>query len=206
MVTSLYQSVGAVDAVEWACELCGCCIQNDWVSRAMNLHQILCIKLEYSSAETIWMIQKATAMGNWWLAASSQQCACTCIKSFTEFFVKHQKTQPRWLSPSIAQIWHPETKVLIFPKTKITFEREEISDWWWDSGKYDRVADGDWENCVRSQGAYFGGNCGVIVLCTMFLVSSSINVSICHCMAGYCLKRIHMCEIKCEAKYYHTIR
>ena len=24
-----------------------------------------CIKLEHSSAETIWMIQKATAMGNW---------------------------------------------------------------------------------------------------------------------------------------------
>ena len=24
-----------------------------------------CIKLEHSSAETIWMIQKAAAMGNW---------------------------------------------------------------------------------------------------------------------------------------------
>ena len=24
-----------------------------------------CIKLEYFSAETTWMIQKATAMGNW---------------------------------------------------------------------------------------------------------------------------------------------
>ena len=34
--------VGVVDAIEWACVLCGCRIQNDWVSRAMNLHQILC--------------------------------------------------------------------------------------------------------------------------------------------------------------------
>ena len=25
---------------EWACVLCGCGIQNDWVSRATNLHQI----------------------------------------------------------------------------------------------------------------------------------------------------------------------
>ena len=24
-----------------------------------------CVKLEYPSVETIWMIQKATAMGNW---------------------------------------------------------------------------------------------------------------------------------------------
>ena len=32
-----------------------------------------CIKLEHSSVETIGMIQKAAAMGNWWLAASLQQ-------------------------------------------------------------------------------------------------------------------------------------
>ena len=30
-----------------------------------------CIKLEHSSVETIWVIQKATAMGNWRLADSS---------------------------------------------------------------------------------------------------------------------------------------
>ena len=32
-------------------------------------------------------------------------------------------------------------------------------------------------NCVRSQGAYFEGDWGIIVLCTLFLVSPSINVS-----------------------------
>ena len=37
---------------------------------------------------------------------------------------------------------------------KITFKREEISECQWDSGKYG-AADGAWENCVRSQGAYF---------------------------------------------------
>ena len=36
---------------------------------------------------------------------------------------------PRWLSPPTAQI----------PKTKIRFDREEISDCQWDSGKYNRV-------------------------------------------------------------------
>ena len=50
--------MGAVDAVEWACILCGCHIKNDWVSRATDLHQI-CVKLEHCSTETIQMIQKA---------------------------------------------------------------------------------------------------------------------------------------------------
>ena len=46
-------------------------------------------------------------------------------------------------------------QLLDFPNTKDTFDKEEISDHQWDSGKYDRAADGTWENCVRSQGAYF---------------------------------------------------
>ena len=29
-----------------------------------------CVKLEHSSVGTIWMIQKVTTMGNWWLVAS----------------------------------------------------------------------------------------------------------------------------------------
>ena len=33
--------MGVVDAVEWACVPCGRHIQNDWASRATNLHQIL---------------------------------------------------------------------------------------------------------------------------------------------------------------------
>ena len=37
------------------------------------------ITLEHSSMETIWMIQKAAAMGNWWLAASSWQHTRSCI-------------------------------------------------------------------------------------------------------------------------------
>ena len=49
-------------------------------------------------------------------------------------------------------------QLLAFPKTEITFEREEISDHQWDSGKKDGAANGDRENCVRSQGAYFEGD------------------------------------------------
>ena len=46
----------------------------------------LCIKLEHSSVETIWMIQKATAISNWWLAAWSWQCTCSHITPCTETF------------------------------------------------------------------------------------------------------------------------
>ena len=57
---------------------------------------------------------------------------------------------------------------------------EEISDNQWDSGKYKGAADDDWENCVRSQDTYFEEDWGVIVLYTMYLVSSSVNISTFH--------------------------
>ena len=136
-----------------------------------------CLKLEHSSAKTIWMNQKATAMGNWQLAASSQQCACSCITSCAGIFGK-TSNRPRDSVPlhsRFGALW-----LLAFPKTKITLEREETSDHWWYSGKYDGAADGYWENYVRSQGAYFERDRGIVVLCTIFLVSSSINVSIFH--------------------------
>ena len=126
---------------------------------------------------TIQMIQKAAAMGNWWLAASSQQHAHSCITSHAEFFgetsIHPSDSVP--LQPRFGTVW-----LLVFPKTKISFEREKISDHQWDSGQYNRIADGNWENCVRSQGVYFKREWSIIVPCTMFLVSSSMNVSIFH--------------------------
>ena len=139
----------------------------------------LCIKLEHSPAETSWMTQKAAALGSWWLAASSQQHACSCITSRAEFFDK-TSNHPGYsvaVQPRFGALW-----LLAFPQTKIIFEREEISDHWWDSGKYNRAADGDWKNCVGSQGAYSEGDWGIIVQWTscLYLVSSSINVPVFH--------------------------
>ena len=50
-----------------------------------------------------------------------------------------------------------------------------------------------WENCVRSQGAYFEGDWGVIVLYTMFLVSCIFfnKCTFSYYMAGYFLN--HPC-------------
>ena len=123
------------------------------------------------------MIQKATAMGTWWQAASSRQHVCSCIMSRADFFgeTSNHPGDSTPLQPRFGALW-----LLAFPQIKITSERGEVSDPWWNSGKYDREADDDWENCVRSQDAYFEGDWGVAVLCTMllYLVSSSTNVSI----------------------------
>ena len=130
--------------------------------------------------EIISMIEKAVAMGNWWLVALSPQFTHMHHVSCRVFWWNIKS--PRWLTPlppRFGGLW-----LLAFPKTKIAFEREEILDHWWDSGIYNEAAYGNWENCVRSQGAYFEGDWGIIVLCTMFLqlylISSSINVSIFH--------------------------
>ena len=126
-----------------------------------------CIKLEHSSAETIQMTQKATARDTWWLAASSPQRTHSCITSHAEFFgeTSNHPGNSTPLQPRFGSLW-----LLAFPKTTITFEREEISDRLWDSGKYNGTADGNSENCVRSQGAYFEGDWGITILCTVFLV------------------------------------
>ena len=177
MMISLFSSVGVVDTVVWACILCGHHIQNDWASRAMNLHHIFHEAWTFLHVGTIRMNQKAAAMDTWWLAASSQQHACSCITSCAEFFgeISNHLGDSAPPQPIIVTL-----RPLAFPKTKISFEREEISDHWWDSGEYDGAADGDWENCVRSQGTYFEGVSLSHVQCFLYLVSSLINVSIFH--------------------------
>ena len=86
-----------------------------------------CVKLEHSSMETNQVIQKATAMGNCWLAASSQQHAHPCITSCAEFVGK-TSSYPGDSAP--LQPRFGNLLLLAFSKTKITFEREEISDCW----------------------------------------------------------------------------
>ena len=93
------------------------------------------------------------------------------------------------LQPRFGTLW-----LLAFPKTKITFEREKTSDHRWGSRKYDRAADGYWENCVRSQGPYFERDWGFFVQCTMFLVSCIFNKCLyfSYYMAGDLLDRPHI--------------
>ena len=87
---------------------------------------------------------------------------------------------PRWLKPlqpRFGSLW-----LLAFPKTKITFEREDISYCRWDSGKYDGTADSDWENCVGVKVPTLKETEASLAYaqCFLYLVSSSVNVSIFH--------------------------
>ena len=165
--------MGAVDAAEWACVLHGHCIQNDW---ATNLHQSLHLARTFLhgnySDDSEGRSYGHLVIGSFITTVSPLVHHVSC-----SFLVKYQITQATLPShsPDLGSC-----NFLASPKTKIIFERKAISDRWWGSGKYDRTAHSDWENCVRSQGAYFEGDWGIIVLCTMFLVSTSIDVSIFH--------------------------
>ena len=96
-----------------------------------------------------------------WLAASSPQCAHWCIISRAQFFgeTSNHSGDLTPLQPKFGSLW-----LLAFLQAKITFEKEEISGHWRDSGKYSGGADGDWEKSVRSHGVYFEGDRGIIVL------------------------------------------
>ena len=76
--------------------------------------------------ETIRTIQKATGMGKIML----------CAEFFGKTLNHPGNSDP--LQPRFGTL-----QLLAFPKTKITSDREETADHWWDSGKYDKAADGD---------------------------------------------------------------
>ena len=147
-----------------------------------------CVKFKHSSPGTIQMIQKATAMGNRWLAASSWQHACSCITSRAEFFQRHritQVTEPLYC-PDMApgNFW-------LFPKLKSPLKGKRFQ-------TIDEIQENTTEQLmvtgktVRSQGTYFEGDWSVIVLCTMFLVSYlffSKCLYFSYYMAGYLLDR-----------------
>ena len=144
-----------------------------------HTHIQVCIKFGHSSVETAWWIQKATAVGNWWSAASPLQHVCFRITSRAEFFDKtsNHPGDSALLQPRFGALWF-----LAFCITKITFEREEFSDCQWDSGKYDG-ADDSIGRTVRGptvptlKGTELSLS---YVQCFLYLVSSLINVSIFH--------------------------
>ena len=78
------------------------------------------------------------------------------------------------LQPKFGVLW-----LLDFPKIKVTFEREEISDPWCDSGKYNGLTGRTvWGPKVPTlEGTEASSS---HVQCSLYLVSSSVNVSIFH--------------------------
>ena len=161
----------------WACVLYGVTFKmTEQVEQRMCIK--FCVKLEHSSMETIWMIQKATAMGNWWLAASSQQRAHSCITSQAEIFCEtsNHPGDSAPLQPSFGpcDFW-------LFPKLNSPLK-----------GKRFQTIDEIQENTMgqlMAIGTVWGPKVPTLkgteasssqVQCFLYLVSSSITVSIFH--------------------------
>ena len=152
-----------------------------------------CVKLEHSFVETIRMIQKAAAIGSWWLAASSWQRARSCITSSAEFFgnTSNHPGDSAPLEPRFGALW-----LLTFPKTKITFEGKDFRP----SVRCRKIQQGNWrqlrELCEVPR-CLLWRDWGVTVLCVlypkclMFLVSYIFNKCLyfSYYMAGCLLDR-----------------
>ena len=138
------------------------------------------------------MIQNSAAMGNWWLAASWWQHACSYISSCADVFGE-ASNNPADSAP--VQLRFGTLRLLVFLKLKSSLEGKwfqtisEIQENM--TGQLMAIPKKDfsksfeqwkrlWEKCVRPQGAYFEGDWSVIVLCAIYLTPSSVNVSIFH--------------------------
>ena len=138
-----------------------------------------CVKLEHSSTETTQMIQKATAMGNWWLAALSQQHAHSSVMSFAEFFSKTSN------HPGDSAPYSPDLvpcNFWLFPKLKLPSKGkrfqtvDEIQDN--TTGQLMAIGRTVWSPKVPTlKGTEVSLS---YVQCFLYLVYSSINVSVFH--------------------------
>ena len=91
---------------------------------------------------TGWEIQyyeKGSSYGQLVIGSFITTCTRSCITS-REFF---GKTSNHPVDPAPLQLRFGALWFLAFPKIKTPFKREEISDLRWDSGKYNRAADGN---------------------------------------------------------------
>ena len=172
------------------------CIQDDRESRTKNFHQTLHWALTF-------------LRGNYSDDSEGHSYGQLVIGSFITTMhplVHHIPCRvfwwniksPRWLSPTTAQIWHPVTSCFSQSQNHVWKGRDIRP---WNSEKYDRTADGDWENCVRR---LLLGDWGVTVLCTMFLVPCIFFNKYFYFsdyMVGYLLDRPHVSWVYKEALY-----
>ena len=160
-----------MDPIEWACVLCASGIKmTEGVEQWICIK--FCIKLGYSSTETIQIIQKTLAVGNWWLAASSWLHAHSCIV-FGETSNHPGNLAP--LQPRFGALW-----LLAFPKLKSPFKGKRFQ-------TIDEIQENTMGQVVGTGRTVWGGPVPTLkgieaslsyVQCFFYLVSSSINVSI----------------------------
>ena len=109
----------------------------EWVEQQICIR--FCVKLQHSCAETIRWFRRPQlwARADWQLHHDNVPAhASHLMQFFGETSNYPGDSAP--LQPRFGTLW-----LLTFPKTKITFEKEEISDCQWDSGKYHGAPDCD---------------------------------------------------------------
>ena len=148
-----------------------------WVEQRICIR--FCIKFEHSSVETIRMIQKAAGMGNWWLAASSQQHACSCITSRAEFFGETSNhpgdsapLQPRF--GALQLLAFPRLKSPLKGKRFQTVDKTQENT----TGQLMAIGKTEWDpnmpTLKGTEATLF------YIQCFLYLISSSENVSVFH--------------------------
>ena len=113
--------MGAIDAVEWACVLCGCHIQNGWASRAMNLHQIS--HEAWTFLPRNYPVDSEGHSYGQLVTGSFVMTTGPLMHRFVQFFCE-TSNRPGDSAPLLPRFG--ARRLLAFPKIKITFEREEI--------------------------------------------------------------------------------
>ena len=115
MMTSLYQSVGAVDAIDWARVLCGHCVQNDWAKESNKSAPNFALSLNIAPQKLLGWLRRPQpwTSGDWKLHHDNTPAHVSHLVQ--SFWVKHQITQvsqPRY-NPDLApcDFW-------LFPKLK----------------------------------------------------------------------------------------
>ena len=164
-----------------------------WVEQQICIK--FCVKLEHSSTETICMIQKATTVGSWWLTTSSQQHTHSCIMSSEEFFgeTSNHSGDSAPLQPRSGAL-----RLWLFPKLKSPLKGKRFQ-------TVDEIQENMMEQLMATGRTVWGPKVRALkrtevsssyVQCLLYLVSSSVNVSIFHIKwLGYLPDRPHVSSL-----------
>ena len=97
--------VSLFTTVEWACVLCGYCIQNDWEQSNESASKfVLSVNIPPRKLFGWFRRPQLRATGDWQLHHDSTPAGASRLMQFWQNI-----KSPRWLSPPTAQIWCSET-------------------------------------------------------------------------------------------------
>ena len=193
-------SHGAVDTTEWACVLHGCRIQNDWVDNESTSN--FALSLIITTWEVLGWFRRLLEMMQW--VQPPQKCgtnASKMVKNLLKVIHSLEGLQQAEHLRMLMYMGCNQQRSDSVRTRSWSGDSQTYCVWDFDEGSWHEMCCGKihsaasairaegtlcyscyWlrENCVRSSGAYFEGDWGGGVLCSMFLVSSSINVFIFH--------------------------